>query len=165
MNTSNQRHKPTKKAPKVNRRTRAKQPKSLSEQSSTDFDHFFDRCDGLTYIFLTFDTDTVNTVRPDLFCGIALAHAAFQNADYDPPYAARKNWGCGVRSMVPRSHVEDAVKERVREMHRRGEFVMLWNMAGEKHVRVDCSDDLIHPGYCAQVAALLTDDVDDYLFY
>ena len=139
---------------------RAQQARPLTEQTMDDFDDFFNRCEGLTFIFLSCGPGQVNTVQPDMFSGIALADAALHDSEYDPPYPNRQRLNSSSRNAVPQSQVLDVVQTRVAEMLRRGsEFVLLWHVTGDNTVHVD--SDL--GAFADNLVNLLECDLGEYL--
>jgi len=131
------------------------QAKPLAEQSLDDFDEFFRRCSGITYIFLA--SGEVNTVHPNIVDAIRLADCCLRGCPFTPVF------GEGVvpqtRDSLNRSEIVSQIRDRVAEMNRREvEYCLIWSISGDSNVHADGSKEMLHGG---EVGWLLADEVKE----
>ncbi len=138
-----------------------RQEKPLTEQSLDDFDDFFQRCKGVTFVFLAYgnsdSSGQVNTLYPDAISAICLADCALRGDAYAPSESAD-----GLQDFNEGSSLEivSAIRNRIAEMNRREvEFNLIWHLAGNDEVHVDCSGDYMDWG---RLNDFFADEVRDY---
>ena len=138
----------------------ARQAKPLREQTLDDFGELFRQCAGLTFVFLAYIPEQVNTASPNVLSAVALARSALQGSSYDPPHADLPAFEVTGSNALPRDQVVQAVQARVMEMQRRKtDYLLIWHVADGKGVRV--AGDLCR--YRVDLANFLKTEVYDLL--
>lgn len=115
-----------------------RQAKPLNEQTLDDFDDYFQNCEGLTFIFISYDStgNQTNTTYPDVLSAIALARDALRETAHEP-VSPSQHEATSVGA-VPKAQVASGLHARVSELQRRKvEFVLVWNIAGESSANVE----------------------------
>jgi hypothetical protein len=130
------------------------QAKPLAEQSLDDFDGFFRRCKGLTFIFLA--EREVNTVYPNVVEAIRLMDCSTYDRPFKSDYEAAVS---RPRDSFSRPEIESEIRDRVAEMNRRGvDYALIWSLAGDGKVHADGTEKMLD-GH--EIGWLLVDEVQD----